>query len=63
MSELKNHICCPYFGSEFREKRVKNHVKRGFFVSLKNHTVPLDFLHVFHLFQTQNWTVKVIFLL
>ena len=63
MSELKNHICCPYFGSEFREKRVKNRVKRDFFVSLKNHTVSLDFSHVFHLILTQNWTVKVIFLL
>ena len=63
MSELKNHICCPYFGSEFREKRVKNRVKRDFFVSLKNHTVSLDFSLVFHLILTQNWTVKVIFLL
>ena len=43
MSELKNHICCPYFGSEFREKRVKNRVKRDFLISLENHTVSLDF--------------------
>ena len=43
MSELKNHIYCPYFGSEFREKRVKNRVKRDFLVSLENHTVSLDF--------------------
>ena len=63
MSELKNHIYCPYFGSEFREKRVKNRVKRDFLVSLENHTVSLDFSHVFHLILTQNWTVKVIFLL
>ena len=43
MSELKNHIYCPYFGSEFREKRVKNRVKRDFLVSLENLTVSLDF--------------------
>ena len=60
MSELKNHIYCPYFGSEFREKRVKNRVKRDFLVSLENYTVSLDSSLVFYLILTQNWTVKVI---
>ena len=60
MSQLKNHIYCPYFGSEFREKWVKNRVKRDFLVSLENYTVSLDSSLVFYLILTQNWTVKVI---
>ena len=31
MSELKNPICCPYFGSEFREKTSEKSRETWFF--------------------------------